>query len=150
MILELGGTAISYGSATETAQQQRMEHPMKNVEDLLKTSMGEIERLLNTKTVVGEPIAVGDTTLIPLISVGFGFGVGGGSGTMTTGDAGEGSGMGTGGGGGVKPTAVIIIDKDGARLESVKGGAASVMERVVDVVGKAAAQKSDKTGKEKG
>lgn len=121
---------------------------MKNVEDLLKTSMGEIERLLNTKTVVGDPIVVDGTTIIPLISVGFGFGVGGGSGTMTSGDAGEGSGLGTGGGGGVKPTAVIIVDKNGARLESVKGGAASVMEKVVDVVGKAAAQKGESSAKD--
>lgn len=119
---------------------------MKNVEDLLKTSMGEIERLLNTKTVVGEPIAIDGTTIIPLISVGFGFGVGGG-GAGPSNEAGEGSGLGTGGGGGVKPTAVIIIDKDGARLESVKGGAASVMEKVVDVVGKAAAKKAENTGK---
>lgn len=121
---------------------------MKNVEELLKTSMGEIERLLNTKTVVGEPIVVGESTIIPLISVGFGFGVGGGSGTMTTGEAGEGSGLGTGGGGGVKPTAVIIVDKNGARLESVKGGAASVMEKVVDVVGKAAAKNAESTSKD--
>lgn len=121
---------------------------MKNVEDLLKTSMGEIERLLNTKTVVGEPIVIGDTTIIPLISVGFGFGVGGGSGTAPEGEAGEGSGLGTGGGGGVKPTAVIIVDKKGARLESIKGGAASVMERVVDVVGKAAAKQGKSPAKD--
>lgn len=120
---------------------------MKNVEDLVKTSMGEIERLLNTKTVVGEPITLEGTTIIPLVSLGFGFGAGGGSGTMTSGEAGEGSGMGTGGGGGVKPIALIIADKDGVRLESIKGGATSVMEKVVDVVGKAAASKSKSTPK---
>ena len=118
---------------------------MKNVEDLVKTSMGEIERLLNTKTVVGDPITLEGTTIIPLVSLGFGFGAGGGTGTMTSGEAGEGSGMGTGGGGGVKPIAVIISDKDGVRLESIKGGATSVMEKVVDVVGKAAASKSKST-----
>ncbi|WP_084649434.1 GerW family sporulation protein [Saccharospirillum impatiens] len=115
---------------------------MKQVEDLVKTSMGEIERLLNTKTVVGEPITHEGSTIIPLVSVGFGFGAGGGTGNPGTGDAGEGSGMGTGGGGGVKPVAVIIIDKDGVRLESIKGGATSVMEKVVDVVGKAATNKA--------
>lgn len=120
---------------------------MINVDDLLKTSMGEIERLLNTKTVVGEPITSGDTTIIPLVSVGFGFGAGGGSGTLTSGEAGEGSGLGTGGGGGVKPVAVIIIDKNGARLESIKGGATAVMDKVVEVVGKAAAAKSKSSGK---
>ncbi len=34
--------------------------------------------MLNTKTVVGEPITVEGNILIPLISVGFGFGVGAG------------------------------------------------------------------------
>lgn len=115
---------------------------MKNVEDLVKTSMGEIERLLNTKTVVGEPITLEGSTLIPLVSVGFGFGAGGGTGKPGSGDAGEGTGMGTGGGGGVKPVALIIVDKDGVRLESIKGGATSVMEKVVDVVGNATANKS--------
>lgn len=120
---------------------------MKNVEDLVKTSIGEIERLLNTKTVVGEPITSGDTTIIPLVSVGFGFGAGGGTGSATSGETGEGSGMGTGGGGGVKPIAVIIIDKNGARLESIKGGAMAVMDKVVEVVGAAATEKKKSTRK---
>lgn len=111
---------------------------MQNVEELLKTSMGEIERMLNTKTVVGEPITIEGATLIPLVSVGFGFGAGGGSGTMKTGEAGEGSGAGTGGGGGVKPIALVIIDQNGVRLEPIKGAATSVLEKVAEVIGKSA------------
>ena len=53
---------------------------MKNVENLFEKAVNEIERMLNTKTVVGEPITVEGNTLIPLISVGFGFGAGGGEG----------------------------------------------------------------------
>ncbi len=111
---------------------------MQNVEELLKTAMGEIERMLNTKTVVGEPIKIEGTTLIPLVSVGFGFGAGGGTGTMKSGEAGEGAGAGTGGGGGVKPIALVIIDKDGVRMEPIKGAATSVLEKVADVIGKTA------------
>ena len=109
---------------------------MEDVEKLLKTAMGEIERLLSTKAVVGEPITYEGNTVIPLVSVGFGFGAGGGTGKMKTGEAGEGTGAGTGGGGGVKPVAVVIINKDGVRLEPIKGAATSVLEKVVDVVGK--------------
>ena len=69
---------------------------MEDVEKLLKTAMGEIERMLNTKTVVGEPITIEGNTLIPLVSVGFGFGAGGGTGTMKAGTAGEGTGGGAG------------------------------------------------------
>ena len=54
---------------------------MKDIDDLFGKAIGEIERMLNTKTVVGEPITVAGNTLIPLISVGFGFGVGAGEGT---------------------------------------------------------------------
>jgi uncharacterized spore protein YtfJ len=111
---------------------------MDDVEKLLKTAMGEIERMLNTKTVVGEPITIEGNTLIPLVSVGFGFGAGGGTGTMKAGAAGEGTGGGTGGGGGVKPIALIIINKDGVRLEPIKGAATSVLEKVAETIGKVA------------
>ncbi|MDH5360888.1 MAG: spore germination protein GerW family protein [Gammaproteobacteria bacterium] len=107
---------------------------MEQIEKLLKTAMSEIEQMLSTKTVVGEPIVIEGNTLIPLISVGFGFGAGGGSG-KAPGKQGEGTGGGTGGGGGVKPVAMIIVNKDGVRLESIKGGAGSVLEKVVEVVG---------------
>ena len=111
---------------------------MEDVEQLLKTAMGEIERMLNTKTVVGEPITIEGSTLIPLVSVGFGFGAGGGTGKMKSGETGEGAGGGTGGGGGVKPIALIVIDKDGVRLESIRGATTSVLEKVAETIGKVA------------
>ena len=113
---------------------------MKNVENLFNTTISEIERMLNTKTVVGEPITVEGNTLIPLISVGFGFGAGGGEGTDS--DKGSGTGGGTGGGGGVKPVALVIINQDGVRVEPVKSGASSAFEKLADAVGKAATNKS--------
>lgn len=113
---------------------------MKDVENLFAKAIGEIERMLNTKTVVGEPITVEGNTLIPLVSVGFGFGVGGGEGTDPS--KGSGTGGGTGGGGGVKPVAMIIVNKDGVRIESIRGGTASVLEKVVETVGKAATAKA--------
>lgn len=119
---------------------------MKNVENLFNTTITEIERMLNTKTVVGEPITVEGNTLIPLVSVGFGFGAGGGEGT----DPGKcaGTGGGTGGGGGVKPVAIIIINKDGVRVEAIKGGTASVLEKLAETIGKATAARpeSEKSG----
>ena len=98
---------------------------MDDVEKLLKTAMGEIERMLNTKTVVGEPITIEGNTLIPLVSVGFGFGAGGG--------------------GGVKPIALIIINQDGVRLEPIKGAATSVLEKVAETIGKTAQKSRDKS-----
>jgi len=112
---------------------------MKDFDNLFGKAMVEIERMLNTKTVVGEPITVDGNTLIPLVSVGFGFGVGGSEGTDPK--KGAGSGGGTGAGGGVKPVALVVINKDGVRVETLKGGAASLVEKIADVAGKYAAAK---------
>ena len=112
---------------------------MNDIESLFGKAIGEIERMLNTRTVVGEPITVEGATLIPLISVGFGFGVGAGEGKDPV--KGPGSGGGTGAGGGVKPVALIVIDKDGVRVEPIKGAAASLLDKVADVAGKFAPAK---------
>ena len=53
---------------------------MEIVENLVKTSLGEVEKVLSARTVVGDPITVEGITLIPVISVGFAFGAGGGEG----------------------------------------------------------------------
>lgn len=124
---------------------------MDNVETLLTTTMKEIEHILSTKTVVGEIITIGDTKIIPLINLGFGFGAGGGSGKgkMPGSDdcgEGEGGGAGTGGGGGVKPVAMIIVDQNGVRVESVKGSASSALEAIGTTISNAfLAQKTGKT-----
>ncbi|PLX49201.1 MAG: sporulation protein YtfJ [Desulfobulbaceae bacterium] len=113
---------------------------MMDVEKLFGTAVNEIERMLNSKTVVGDPITIEENTLIPLVSVGFGFGVGGGEGADPKKCSGTGGG--TGGGGGIKPVALIVINKDGVRIESIKGGTASVLEKVAEIAGKAVAEKS--------
>ena len=112
---------------------------MESIENLFDKSVGEIERMLNTKTVVGEPITIESHTLIPLVNVGFGFGVGAGEGTEA--EKGTGHGGGTGGGGGVKPVALVVINDQGVRVEPIKSGTASVMEKVVEAVGKSASGK---------
>ena len=114
---------------------------MKDVESLFNKTISEIESMLNSKTVVGEPITIEGNTLIPLISVGFGFGAGGGEGTEPK--HGSGSGGGSGGGGGVKPVALIIINQDGVRVEPVKGGAASALENIAETVARAASAKAE-------
>jgi uncharacterized spore protein YtfJ len=107
---------------------------MKDMESLFSKAIGEIERILSTKTVVGDPITVDGHTLIPVVSIGFGFGVGAGEGTDPK--KGAGSGGGTGGGGGVKPVAVIIVSRDGVRVESLKPGMTSLVEKVAEVAAK--------------
>ena len=123
----------------------KMEALMEHVESLLKATLAEVERLLSTRTVVGEPINVDGQTIIPLIAVGFGFGAGGGSGKEQKTTRLEGLGAGSGAGGGVKPVAVIIVNKDGVRLESIRRGAATMVEKVGEAVGKIMDKRGDKS-----
>ncbi len=119
---------------------------MEEVERLLGKAVEELERILSSKTVVGDPITIGDKTLIPLVSVGFGFGAGGGTGAPP--GQPQGSGGGTGGGGGIKPVAVLVIDPQGVRMEPVKGGTATLMEKIADVV--ASGMQKAREGKQQG
>lgn len=107
---------------------------MEDVEKLLKGTVEELDRLLNAKNVLGDPIEREGATVIPIVSYGFGFGAGGNTGAKT------GTGAGTGGGGGIKPLGAIIFDRNGARVEAVKGALSSVAE----VIGDAAAHMMDK------
>lgn len=101
---------------------------MDNVEALLKGTVEELDRLLNAKNVLGEPIERDGKTVIPIVSYGFGFGAGGTRG----GKAGDGGG--TGAGGGIKPIGAIIFDEGGARVEAVKGTVSNIAELVSDAV----------------
>ncbi len=107
---------------------------MEIVENLVKTTLAEMEKVLTSRTVVGEPITVGDTTLIPLISVGFGFGAGGGSGKGEAKQKGEGSGGGTGGGAWVRPKGIVIIDKKGVRIEPIRGGLSATIDKMGETI----------------
>ena len=127
---------------------------MEDIDKLVATSMGEIEKLLSTKSVIADPINVNGNTIIPMMSIGFAFGAmggsgkGGGAGKGEKGRGGEGTGEGigegTGGVGGIKPVAVIIVGPDGVKVESIKGRAATIVEKVGDVVGKVAEKRFEK------
>jgi len=124
---------------------------MEDIEKLVKTTVEEIEKMLSAKTVVGQPMTIEGATLIPLISVGFFFGTGSGSGkgeSKTKREGfGEGSGAGTSGAGGVKPVAVIVIDKEGVRIESIKGKGSLAL--AVEKVGEALPGMMGKRGEQK-
>jgi uncharacterized spore protein YtfJ len=107
---------------------------MEHLNEVLKTMLGEMERMLSTKTVVGEAVDVRGNTIVPLVAVGFGFGGGGGEGEDAKRGAGKGFGVGSGAGGGIRPVALVIIDKDGhLRVEPVRS-AASVIEKAGEAV----------------
>lgn len=105
---------------------------MDDAETLMKGTVQELDRLLNARNVLSDPIQHNGATIIPMISYGFGFGAGGGA------DRKSGNGAGAGCGGGIKPIGAIIIDQNGARVEAIKGAASSLAEAIGDVAGKVA------------
>jgi len=113
---------------------------MDNVEKLLKGTVEELDQLLNAKNVLGDPIEREGATVIPIVSYGFGFGAGGKVAQKS------GNSAGTGAGGGIKPLGAIIFDKDGARVESVKGALTDMTEIAAEaattVMGKMSDSKS--------
>jgi uncharacterized spore protein YtfJ len=81
-----------------------------SVENMIKTVLQEFRELARTETVVGKPIAIEDTVIVPLSKISFGFGAGGGKGAKDDG------GGGTAGGGSVEPVGFIVITKGKAQL----------------------------------
>lgn len=104
------------------------------VAELIKNVMGEIEKVMQTRMVVGDPIEAGEFTVIPVSKVSFGFGAGGGTGEKKTKG---GSGEGVGGGWSIEPLAFFVVGKEGARLYSIKHEE-SVAGKIIDLAPKVA------------
>jgi len=91
-----------------------------NVMEVITGIVGELKTIASATSVVGQPVTVGDKTVIPVVKISVGFGAGGGQGEREKSTAG----FGAGGGGGcvVEPAAFIIMDKDGIFLLPAKPG----------------------------
>ena len=87
------------------------------VEELMKEVVEQLEKLITTKTVIGEPITAAGKTLIPISRVTFGFGSGGGEGKR---DAESGFGGGGGGGAKIEPVAFLVVSEDDVRMLTIK------------------------------
>jgi uncharacterized spore protein YtfJ len=100
-----------------------------NVVDILKGVVGELREIAKSETIIGEPVTVGNKTVIPVVKISVGFGAGGGQGE----DEKSRSGFGGGGGGGAKidPAAFIILDEHGVSLLPVAKGK---WENVIDAI----------------
>lgn len=114
-----------------------------SVDKLISAVMAELKQIVKTETVVGEPVRVEGTVIIPVSKVSFGFGAGGGGG--------EEGGGGTGGGVSIEPVAFVVLTEGKAHLLSLKGKEISlgkVFELVPDLIGKFMGGK-DKSKEEK-
>lgn len=99
--------------------------------DLMRATMDKVHEMVDTNTIVGQPITTPDgVTLIPISKVSFGFGGGGGDYGKTTKDS-----FGGGAGAGVKidPVAFLIIKDGVTRMMPVAAAPKSTMDRIVDM-----------------
>ena len=99
--------------------------------DLLRSTMEKIHEMVDTNTIVGQPINTADgVTLIPISKVSFGFGSGGGDYGKGTQNFGGGSGAGVK----IDPVAFLVIKDGSTRVLPVAVPPTSTMERIVEKV----------------
>lgn len=97
-----------------------------------------MDSFINTKTVVGEAMSVGDTIILPLVDVSFGVAAGALSGEAKNNGGGA---M----GGKMSPSAVLVIQNGTTKLVNVKNqdGLTKILDMVPDFVNKFASGKTD-------
>ncbi len=102
-----------------------------STKDSLKELMNQMEGFISTKTVVGEPIQMGDMTILPLVDVS--LGVGAGSREKEKYGA-----LGGGMGAKMSPSAVLVVKEGSVRMVSIKNSdvVSKVMDMVPDVIDK--------------
>ncbi len=98
-----------------------------NITESMKVLFDHLEKMLQAKTVFGDPITVGDITLIPVVDIAFGAASGGGA------DKGE-RGEGAGGGAGAKiSAAAVVVVRDG-QVQVMKLKHAAAIDRIIELV----------------
>lgn len=106
---------------------------MSNVNETMSQIVSKIKDLVDTNTVVGNPITTPDgTTLIPVSKVMFGFGIGGTDGK----DKADKPTFGAGSGAGVSmvPVAFIVVSNGNVRMIYVEPPTNSSLDKVIDMV----------------
>lgn len=115
-----------------------MENPAENskrhpLNDLMQSTMDRIREMVDTNTIVGQPITTPDgVTLIPISKVSFGFGSGGGDYGKTSPK--ENFGGGSAASVRIDPVAFLVIREGNTRVLPVAVPPATTVDRVIDMV----------------
>ena len=109
-----------------------------NFNSVMTSLLKGADSVLSTKTVVGEPITLGDTIIVPLVDVT--FGIGAGAGIQDKKDKGSG-----GIGGKMSPNAILIIQDGRTKLINIKqqDTVAKILDMVPDLVERFTSKKDD-------
>ena len=109
----------------------------KSFNDVVSSLISGMDGFLSSKTVVGEPVKVGDTIIVPFVEVSFGVGAGSFRGDKKDNGAGGLSGR-------MTPSAVLVIANGTTRLVNIKNqdGLTKILDMVPDIVNNFAAKKN--------
>ena len=107
----------------------------QNLPNMLQDTISKIREMVDVNNVIGEPISVGDVTIIPVSKVSVGFG-GGGSDFASKNPAKQENPFGGGVGGGVKviPICFLIVKDGNVRMMPVAVPANTTADRIVEMV----------------
>ena len=97
----------------------------ENLKDTMGSLFDGMEGFLTSKTVVGEPIYIKDTIILPLVDVSFGMGAG-----AFSGDKKDKSGGGIGGK--MTPSAVLVIQNGHTKLVNIRNQ--DTMTKILDLI----------------
>ena len=111
-----------------------------NISNVMDSLIKNMEHLVGSKTVIGEPVKVGDATIIPLVDVS--FGVAAGAGYKANGSKKD-SGLG-GMNAKLSPSAVLMIQDGHARMISVKetSNVSKIADLIPELIDKSKARKA--------
>ena len=108
-----------------------MTEKKNSLSEMMETSMDKIRQMVDSNTIVGEPITTPDgVTLIPVSRLSYGFGCGGGD----YGKNGASSGAGCGAGIRVEPMAFLVVKGGVTRMLPVGTPAITTVDRVIEMV----------------
>lgn len=106
----------------------------QNLPNMLQDTISKIREMVDTNNVIGEPIVVGDVTIVPVSKVSVGFGGGGSDFTSKTAVKTEPFGGGVGGGVKVTPICFLVVKDGNVRMMPVATPANSTADRIVEMV----------------
>lgn len=107
------------------------EKKSNSLTSLMETSMGKIREMVDSNSIIGEPITTPDgVTLIPVSRLSFGFGCGGGD----YGKQGPKFGGASTAGVKVEPVAFLVVKEGVTRVLPVAIPAVTTVDRVIEMV----------------
>ena len=108
-----------------------MNEKKNSISAMMEASMGKIREMVDSNTVVGEPIVTVDgVTLIPVSRLSFGFGCGGGDYGKQQDKLGAGAAAGVR----VEPMAFLVVKDGVTRMLPVGKPAITTVDRIVEMV----------------